>query len=168
MEVCTFCPANECRNLRIARHMLLFQKHPRVTDVDVCCWCGLSWKPDTTADARSKHRRRCHHVAIGRLQDPCTCVNMSLLLSRSWNTHTSPTKRARNVEVTHIPYSPPVCSNAQDVKAALSDHGLGLVAQSFSDDDEALPGPSLESGVFGLGAYDLLGSDTTFQDLRNI
>jgi hypothetical protein len=166
MEVCTFCPANECRNLRIARHMLLFQKHPRVTDFDVCCWCGLNWKPDASADSRSKHRRRCHQVAIGRLQDPCTCDDMSLLLSRSWNTYASPTKRARNVETTHIPFSPP-CSNAQDVEAALSDNGLGLVTLSFSDDDDEMPGPSLEIGVFGLGACDLLGSDTTFQDLRN-
>ena len=96
MQVCVFCPQGHCRILHISRHMLQFQQHPRVTDVNVCCWCNGQWHDNVSPDSRSRHRRACHQRAIIALQDPNKSVQKALDLTASWSySCLSPTKRSR-------------------------------------------------------------------------
>jgi len=109
MQVCVFCPAGDSRILHISKHMLHFQQHPRVTDVNVCCWCNGLWHSSVSPDSRSRHRRACHQRAIIALQDPNKCGQMALDLTAAWsNSCMSPTKRARE----SVPNTPPSSSAA--------------------------------------------------------
>jgi hypothetical protein len=64
MQICTRCPDPQARYLDIAMHMNCFQKHPRVTDEKVCCWCNDTFDTLQKADARSRHRDACQQKAI--------------------------------------------------------------------------------------------------------
>lgn len=68
MQICSCCPDAQARYLDIALHMNRFQKHPRVTDDKLCCWCNDPFDLQQKADARSRHRDACHQKAIISLQ----------------------------------------------------------------------------------------------------
>jgi hypothetical protein len=68
MQVCARCPDAQARYLDIAMHMNRFQKHPRVTDEKLCCWCNDPFDLLQKADARSRHRDACHQKAICSLK----------------------------------------------------------------------------------------------------
>lgn len=98
---CQHCPDGE-RFLRIAQHMLKFQKSPRVVPVDICCWCGLNFgtlvtTPNVdTPDARSRHRKSCQQAVISRLQDPASRDAAAQMLSEIWTQNEEPvSKRSR-------------------------------------------------------------------------
>ena len=128
MQVCVFCPAGDSRILHISKHMLHFQQHPRVTDVNVCCWCNGLWHPTVSPDSRSRHRRACHQRAIIALQDPNKCGQMAHDLAAAWsNSCLSPTKRARAT----VPNTPPAsCAAFSPPYGASTVSGLNLTEEN--------------------------------------
>jgi len=109
MQVCQFCPTEDTRYLLIAQHMQLFQQNPRVTSVNVCCWCGGKWLDAASPDARSRHRGVCHHKVIVALQDPNRREQVSKDLTAAWTEKSlSPCKRLRGIADPHAPFSPPI------------------------------------------------------------
>ena len=108
MQSCQHCPDPFYRYLHIAQHMCSFQKHPRVTGVDVCCWCGVQFQADVSDDSRSRHRHACRDKAKMCLQDANTCQSMSNRLQQCWTVKldVSPQKRARCPAIP--PFSPPI------------------------------------------------------------
>jgi hypothetical protein len=107
MQTCQHCPEPFYRYLHIAQHMCSFQKHPRVTDLDVCCWCDVQFQADQSDDSRSRHRHACRDKATLSLQDANTCQSMSNRLQQCWavNLVAAPQKRRCRAL---IPFSPPV------------------------------------------------------------
>ena len=68
MQTCDKCHEPFFRYLHITQHMSTFQKHPRVCDVDICCWCGSKFDCRQSQDARSRHRTSCRGNATLCLQ----------------------------------------------------------------------------------------------------
>ena len=106
MQTCTNLPdgaSATARYLSIAEHMLLFAKQPRVSKENTCCWCGgglpdAEWNPD----AKSRHRKSCHRVAITALKNADSKVAdaMQRQLEQTWkidfeSAESSPVKRHR-------------------------------------------------------------------------
>ena len=103
MQTCTNLPdgaSATARYLSIAEHMLLFAKQPRVSKENTCCWCGgglpdAEWNPD----AKSRHRKSCHRVAIAALKNADSKVAdaMQRQLEQTWkiDIEGSPRKKPR-------------------------------------------------------------------------
>jgi hypothetical protein len=109
MQSCPHCPEPFFRYLHIAQHMCSFQKHPRVTDADVCCWCDVQFQTEQSDDSRSRHRHACREKATLCLQDVNTCQSMSNRLQKCWTVNmdvSSPPKRRSRT--TQPPFSPPI------------------------------------------------------------
>jgi hypothetical protein len=68
MEACVHCTDENLRYLHIAQHMTVFERHPRVVDLDVCCWCSDRFATNQLPDARSRHKTACLQKAITCLQ----------------------------------------------------------------------------------------------------
>ena len=107
MQTCQHCPDPFYRYLHIAQHMCSFQKHPRVTELDVCCWCDVQFQTDQSDDARSRHRHACRDKATLCLQDVNTCQSMSNRLQQCWTVNLVAAPQKRRCR-TLIPFSPPV------------------------------------------------------------
>jgi hypothetical protein len=56
---------NNCE--QIVKRIACFQKHPRLNDATMCCWCGRKML-DYSRDQRSRHRNDCLKVVL------CICV----------------------------------------------------------------------------------------------
>ena len=135
MQTCVHCPDPFYRYLNIATHMCTFQKHPKVTSSEVCCWCAVNFDQGQSPDARSRHRFACRDKAKYTLevtfvicvntqalisdtiwQDPNTCASMSNRLATCWAASIvmdpSPIKRMRP---TSEAFSPPVAAMAPGV-----------------------------------------------------
>lgn len=128
MQTCVYCPDPFYRYLHIAEHMSTFQKHPKVTSSEVCCWCAVHFDHAQSPDARSRHRFACRDKAKLSLevtfvicvntqalisdtiwQDPNTCLSMTNRLEACWAASNviepSPIKRNRS---TSEAFSPPL------------------------------------------------------------
>lgn len=117
MELCPYCSGPDTdRYLYIVQHMTLFQQCPRVTDIDTCCWCNVTWEAKVTPDSRSRHRKICHQTTLRQLLNPVECVAATQRLISIW-TNTAPAspsglKRPRKEKEAVPPFSPP--NNALD------------------------------------------------------
>ena len=144
MQVCTSCPTNACRYLAIAEHMMMFQQAPRVTETDVCCWCGVPFELDANPDARSRHRTKCHTAAILALKNPFLKDHMIQVLSTAWSplNIASPSKRDREGADTGSMFIPPqtpaaVSFTASDLPPFIDDDQcLGALSGCDDEDDE--------------------------------
>lgn len=63
MQTCLHCPNPYNRYLDILNQMCTFQKHPKVTCLQVCCWCAENFDPLQSTDSRSRHRSACRDKA---------------------------------------------------------------------------------------------------------
>ena len=99
MVTCQHCPEGQSRYLSIAEHMLTFPKSPRVSQIDKCCWCGLTFdgilsRSTDNPDARSRHRKQCHLDVIGQLKNSDSHDACVKKLSTTWSSESqSPKKR---------------------------------------------------------------------------
>jgi hypothetical protein len=48
---------------QIVKRIACFQKHPRLNDATMCCWCGRKMD-DFSRDQRSRHRNECLKVLL--------------------------------------------------------------------------------------------------------
>jgi hypothetical protein len=62
--------------------MATFHQHPKVTDKDVCMWCGDAFGAELSTDSRSRHRNACRDKA-----KLCLQVTSVMLLSFFYNRH---------------------------------------------------------------------------------
>jgi hypothetical protein len=81
MQTCSHCPVPFYRYLDIAIHMSSFQKHPRVTSSEVCCWCAENFDPAQSVDSRSRHRSACRDKAKLCLEVLCVVLVCCVLFS---------------------------------------------------------------------------------------
>jgi len=152
MELCPFCSGQDTdRYLHIVQHMTLFQQYPRVTDVDTCCWCNVTWEAKVTPDSRSRHRKICHQTTLRQLQNPSESVAVTQRLIRIW-TNTVPAspsglKRPRKEKEAVPPFSPPTnayndtfipwtfCNNAEGAEQHID---FSLMSPSSDSDNDGL------------------------------